>query len=178
MKEEYKSLIIRYLLIVLVALPNLYIFYFIFTPLTIYTLYFILNIFSDVTLTGNFLLFTDFSIEIIPACVAGSAYYLLFFLNLSIPNISLKKRANMLLFSFLLLLLFANILRILFLILLLFYGAFLFNLTHKLFWYLLSTFFVVLIWFLETKLFKIKEIPIYTDILSLYKKSIFKKTRR
>ena len=35
-------------------------------------------------------------------------------------------------------------------------------------WYLGSTLFVIGIWFIEVKLFKIKEIPIYSDIKFLY----------
>ena len=50
-----------------------------------------------------------------------------------------------------------------------------FDITHKIFWYSLSILFVVGIWFLEVKLFKIKSIPFYSDIISVYKKSLFNK---
>jgi len=164
----------RYLLIVLVAIPNLYLFYFLFTPLTIYPLYFILNVFFDITLSGSSLIINSYQIHIIDACVAGAAYYLLFALNMAIPGIKFKQRAKMIAFSFLSLLV-LNLIRILSLILILFYGASLFDITHKFFWYFLSTLLVVLIWFAEVKIFKLKEIPFYTDILNLYNKSILKK---
>ena len=43
-----------------------------------------------------------------------------------------------------------------------------FDFTHLLFWYLLSTIFVVAIWFLIVKIYKIKEIPIYSDVMLIY----------
>jgi exosortase/archaeosortase family protein len=175
--KRHLDLIIRYLIIVLVAIPNLYLFYAIFTPLTLYPIYFILNLFFDVTLEGISLILNGFQIHIIEACVAGAAYYLLFALNMSVPGIKIKKRATMIGFSFLSLLI-LNILRILILMLVLFYGASFFDITHKFFWYFLSTLLVVLIWFAEVKLFKIKQIPVYTDMMYLYKKSNLKKHKK
>lgn len=173
--NKLKEIFTRYLIIILIALPNLFIFYFIFTPLTIYPLFGLFKIFfKDVLLVGNiFNISGKFFIEIIKACIAGSAYYLLFILNLSIPNISLKKRLKMLLFSFTFLLI-LNILRIFILTLIFVYfpeTPSFFDITHKLFWYFGAIIFVVLIWFIEVKTFKIKDIPIYSDIKYLYKKS-------
>ena len=45
----------------------------------------------------------------------------------------------------------------------------LFDISHKLSWYIGSVVLVLGIWFLETSVFKIKEIPFYTDIKSLLK---------
>jgi len=171
------SIIIRYLLILLIAIPNLYIFYAVFAPLTIYPLYFILQLFFDVSLSNSTLLLNGFQIQIINACIAGSAYYLLFALNLSVPDISLKQRAKMLCFSFLSLLV-LNILRIFALILVLFYGASFFDITHKFFWYFVSTLLVVLIWFIEVKIFKLKQIPVYSDINYLYSMTKSKKKKK
>lgn len=53
-------------------------------------------------------------------------------------------------------------------------GSTFFDFTHKIFWFLGSTLFVVIIWFLEVKIFKIKDIPIYTDLKFLYKDSLLK----
>ena len=170
MKNPLK-IFIRYLIIVLIAIPNLFIFYFIFTPLTIYPVFGAFKIFfKEVLLVGNtFQISNEFFIEIIPACIAGSAYYLLFVLNLSIPKIKIKKRIKMLLFSFAFLL-GLNILRIFIFSLLFIYSSQnFFNLTHKLVWYLGATIFVVLIWFIEVKIFKIQEIPVYSDVKYLYK---------
>lgn len=174
--NKYQDIFLRYILIILVALPNLYLFYLIFTPLTLYPLYFIFNLFIETSLENNILFINGFSIEIIKACVAGSAYYLLFVLNMSIPNIKLKKRAQMILYSFLLLLFF-NILRIVILSFILFSGSSYFEVTHRFFWYFMSTVLVILIWFTEVKIFKIKDIPIYSDLSFLFKKSLLKKQK-
>ena len=169
-KNNIKSLIFRYFLLVLVAVPNLYLFYFIFTPLTLFPLYFILKLFFDVSLVNNNILFQGFTIQLIDACIAGSAYYLLLMLNLSTPNIDVKKRFLIILASFSSFLV-LNILRIFLLSLLLFSGSNFFDITHKVFWYSISTIFVVLIWFINVKLFKIKEIPFYSDLKYLFKKT-------
>ncbi len=172
--NQFISLLIRYAILIIVALPNFWLFYLIFTPLTIYPIYFLLNLFFDSSLMGNIILVDKFPIELIPACIAGSAYYLLLILNLSTPKIKIQKRVKMILFSFTFLLI-LNILRIFLLSLVFVSGNSFFDLAHKLFWYLGSTIFVVGIWFIEVKLFKIKEIPFYSDIKSLYKKSKLKK---
>ena len=168
--NKIKDIFIRYLIILLIALPNLFIFYFLFTPLTIYPLFLIFNIFfRDIILIGNSFFIKGFQIEIIGACVAASAYYLLTILNLSIPNISIKKRIKMISFAFLFLLS-LNILRIFFLSVFFVSGFSFFDFTHKLFWYLGTTVFVVLIWFIGVKKYNIKEIPIYSDIKFLISK--------
>ena len=168
MKKEYYSIIIRYLILIIIAFPNLYLFYLIFTPLTIYPVYFLLSIFSQVSLQINTLFINGFSIQIIESCVAGSAYYLLLILNLSIPKINLKKRLKMILFAFFFLLI-LNIIRIFLITSILLTNPLLFDLTHKLFWYFISIFFVIAIWFIEVKIFKIKQIPIYSDMRFLIK---------
>lgn len=154
----------RYFLLILSALFNLGIFYFIFTPLTVYPVYWIIKAFFDASLLGNIILIKQsIPIEMIPSCIAGAAYFLLFVLNMSIPNIKLKKRVKMILLSFLSLLM-LNILRIVILIFIFLFGISFFDITHKVFWYVLSTIFVIGIWFAEVKIFKIKEIPVYSDI--------------
>ena len=174
-QNRFLDLILRYIILVLVALPNLFLFYFIFTPLTVYPMYFILNLFYDVSImAGNILLINrEIPIEFIKACIAGSAYYLLLILNLATPKIKLRKRINMLLFAFGIFLFF-NILRIFILAFLAISGSSFFDVTHKLFWYSLSTIFVVAIWFAEVKLFKIKAIPFYSDLRFLYKSLVRK----
>lgn len=173
--KQFLDLIIRYLVLVLVALPNLWIFYFLFTKLTIYPIYFLLNLFFDSSLNLNVIIISNCCpIEIINACVAGSAYYLLVILNLSTPKIKLKQRFIMLAGSFAAFLI-VNILRIFVLSLIIISGSSWFNFTHKLFWYFGSVFFILGIWFGEVKLFKIKEIPFYSDIKFLYQNSLIKK---
>ena len=166
MKKESKKffgILTRYLILILIGIPNLWLFYLIFTPLTIYPVFFLLSLFFNATLNNNIIILKNFlPIEIIPACVAGSAYYLLLILNLAIP-MKINKRLKMLLFS-LLSLLIINILRIFLLSILFVSGTSLFDITHELFWYFGSLVFVVGIWFVGVKIFKIKEIPFYSDL--------------
>ncbi|MCH8329604.1 MAG: pacearchaeosortase [Nanoarchaeota archaeon] len=82
--KQFIDIFLRYSILILVAFPGLWIFYFIFAPLTIYPIYFILGLFFEVTLYQNIILVSkQFSIEFIDACIAGTAYYLLFILNIS-----------------------------------------------------------------------------------------------
>lgn len=159
---------IRYL--VLLTLILLYpIIYKIFTPLTIYpTLTLLKLFFSNVSLSQNTVIINfQTPIEIIPACIAASAYLLLLILNLTTP-MALKKRIYTLLFSFIALLI-LNILRISLFSVLTYQNFSLFDITHKLSWYFLSTLFVIGIWFLTIKIFKIKQVPIYSDTKYLLK---------
>jgi exosortase/archaeosortase family protein len=175
MEEETKkiiSLVSRYVILILVAIPNLYIFYKIFTPVTVNLVYYSLKIFFDVSLSANTISFNPscLAIELIPACIAGSAYYLLMLLNFSTSNITLIKRIILLIISFLGFLI-LNVIRIDILSVLLLRGSDYFDFSHRLSWYLVSTVLVVVIWFSEVKLFKIKEIPVYSDIKYLLIKS-------
>lgn len=173
--KQFLKIITRYLILLLVAVPNFWLFYAIFTPLTVYFVHLSLSIFFDTLLTGNVIILDNrIPIEIIPACVAGSAYYLLLILNLSIAKIKLKDRIKMISLSFLIFLL-INVLRIFILSVMLLSNFNLFLITHKIFWYVMSTVFVVGIWFFEVKLFKIKEIPFYSDLKFLYQKSNLRK---
>ena len=177
MEEETKKLIdliARYLVLIAVAIPNLYIFYKIFTPLTVQAVYYSLKIFLDVSISGNTISFNPscLSIELIQACIAGSAYYLLMLLNLSTPDIKITKRILLFFVSFLVFFI-LNIVRIDVLSVLLLNRSSFFDFSHRLSWYVISTFMVVLIWFAEVKFAHIKEIPIYSDIKNLLIKSGF-----
>ena len=176
--KQFIDIFIRYLILILVALPGLWIFYFVFTPLTIYPVYFFFGLFSEVSLIGNILIINKgLAVEFIRACIAGSAYYLLLILNLSTPKINLIKRIKIVVLVFALFL-FVNLLRILILIFLFVEGFPYFDAAHEFFWYFMSTLFVVGIWFAEVKIFKIKEIPFYSDLKFLYKKSFAGKSRK
>lgn len=177
MEREVKiscDILIRYLILIVAGILNVKLFYFFFTGLTIYPVYFLLNLFYDVTISANVLLVQNFPIEIIGSCIAGSAYYLLLILNLSTPGMKISKRIFSLIFSFALLLI-INILRISALSALLISGSSFFDITHKLIWIVGSVIFVVGVWFLTVKLFKIKEIPFYSDIMFLFGHSKQKK---
>lgn len=162
-KKEVYNLIIRYLILIAVTIPNLYIFYLIFTPLTVYPVYFILKIIYGAQLMGdNIIEFGDFSVEIIQACIAGAAYYLLLVLNLT-TKLSLKRRVGSIIFlfaSFLIL----NVARIIIFSALYFEGFDYFDLTHKLVWYFGSTILVILIWFTNVWIFRVLDIPVYSDV--------------
>ena len=175
-KNSIKSLISRYLLLILIALPGAWIFYKIFTPLTFYPIYFITGLFYDVAITSriSFIVSNSVPIELIGACIAGSAYYLLFILNLSTPGMKMKNRLSAIFFSVAVFLA-LNIIRIVILIFLAVTGSSYFDVTHLLFWYGLSTIIVVAIWFTEVKLFKIKETPFYSDLKFLYRASVLKR---
>lgn len=178
MKEEDKEhlfdLLVRYSLLILTGVSSLFVFYFVFRPLTIYPIYFIFNFFFDIKLIGNVLLFAKYpSIQLIDSCIAGAAYYLLLILNLSTPRIKIEKRISMIFYSFLSLWI-LNIIRIIILTLLFIFGFAFFEFTHKLFWYGLSLVFVIAIWFIQIKIYKVKEMPFISDLKYIYNKSSLK----
>ena len=176
MKNKYLSIFLRYLILILIALPGFSLFYFIFSPLTIFPTAWFLDLFYLVSLNGNMIFVNDMPIEIIGACVAGSAYYFLLILNLSVPKIKVFKRFKMISFAFGLFFL-INLIRIISLSFMYVERSTLFDFTHKLFWYLGSTVFVIGIWFLEVWIFRLKKIPIYEDMKFLYKNSLFGKRK-
>lgn len=164
--NEIAGILARYILLVILPLGNLYIFYLLFTPLTAYPVYLILKLFYPTLLLGfNLLIVDGFSISLISACVAGAAYYLLLILNLT-TSMRLKTRLNSLVFLFIAFLV-TNILRIVIFSILAKNSYSWFNQMHALSWYIGSTLFVVVLWFVNVKLFKIKSVPVYTDIKNI-----------
>jgi len=135
----------------------------------------ILGFFFNTILISNVVIINNkIPIELIPACIAGSAYYLLFILNLSTPEIKIKKRIAMILLAFASLLA-INILRIVALSAMLLQNFSIFVAAHQFIWYFMSTIFIIAIWFSEVKIFRIKEIPFYSDVKLLYKHSFLKR---
>ena len=164
MKKRDKNnidLFLRYIIILALGVGNLFLFYKTLTPITTYTLKTILNIFTPTALTHNILILPTTKIELIPACIAGSAYYILLILNLATPNINLNKRIKILILTFAALFI-LNILRILFLIAI--NTTTFFQPLHYLFWYAISTIFVIAIWIFTVQHYKIKNTPIYDDL--------------
>ncbi|PIN92949.1 hypothetical protein COU54_04930 [Candidatus Pacearchaeota archaeon CG10_big_fil_rev_8_21_14_0_10_31_24] len=162
-------LFLRYFTLLILPISSLLIFYKIFTPLTIYPSFWIIKLFYfeaflNIPDTINF---AGESAKIISACVAGAAYYFLLILNLTTP-MSFKTRIKSIIFllmSFLIL----NILRIVIFAQLYVSGYSYFDLTHQLTWNFGSTILLIIIWFVNVKIFKIKNIPIYTDIKNILK---------
>jgi exosortase/archaeosortase family protein len=157
----FYGIFLRYFILLLSALlfysP---LFYNTLLVLTIYPTNFLLGIFYNSGVSFNTIFIGSKSIEIIDACVAVSAYFLLFALNLLTPNI--RKRVYSIIFSFILLLLF-NILRISMLSMLFINQYAYFEVVHKVLWYSLNLLAVIGIWFLTAYLFKVKSIPVYSD---------------
>jgi len=150
------------------------VFYFVFKPITIWLVSLILGIFYSVSVQGNVLLFSgNMSVEIIDACIAGSAYFLLLILNLLTREINILKRIGLFLFCFLSLF-FLNVVRLLILIPLFLNNSSNFDFAHKLFWFVLSIVFVVLIWILGTLIFRIKKIPVYSDVIKIIEQARYK----
>ena len=170
MKNRLIFLFVRYLFLLVFGMFGLGLLYSILSPLTVYPSFFLLkSLYPSViySISTNTISLGNLYIEIIEACVASSAYYLFLILNLT-TSMSYKKRIQSLAFlliSFLIL----NIFRIVLFSSLFFKGFAFFNITHVLVWYLGSTLLVVILWFISIYLFKIKEIPFYSDIKYLYK---------
>ena len=165
--SEVLLLLSRYLFLLVVAFPALKLFYLIFTPLTVYPVAFILGkLYDAVLFPGNMLFFKGYYAAIIPACVAGAAYYLLFILAFSTP-MEISKRIKVVIFTlggFLLL----NITRIVIFAMLLKEGYEYFDITHIAVWYIGSTLIVATLWFLAVFIFNLRAIPFYTDLSQLW----------
>ena len=174
MKKEHKpflDIFLRYVFLFAIGIPNLWIFYFIFTPLTVYPVYLLFKMLYPTVLAGNVIILNgSVPIELVKSCIAGSAYYLILILNFSTPKINFQKRMFILISGFLVLLFF-NVVRIFLLGMIFLNGFSWFVITHEFFWYFMSTIFVAGIWFSEVYFFRIKEIPFYSDIKLLYKHS-------
>jgi len=103
-KKEVTFLGLRYLILIALGIYNLYLFYLIFTPVTVHLVYYLLsNLSEGVVLVSSgkisSIFLKGYIAQIIPACVAGSAYYLLLILNLTTP-MNPKKRIGSLFFLF------------------------------------------------------------------------------
>lgn len=160
------SLFVRYLILIALGMGNLFLFYWAFTPLTTNLVLFLLSLLDQtILLSKDTFIFNSAAISLVPACIAGAAYYLLTILVLSTPNIKLKTRLGILAFSFIVFLV-LNSIRIFILAAIL--GSSWFGFFHAFFWYFVSTVLVLGIWFLDVKIFKIKSIPVVDDLRALY----------
>jgi exosortase/archaeosortase family protein len=172
--RRFLFLFLRYIILVLVAIPGMDLFYYVFLPLTKYPVFWVLEIFYDPVMLTNTIFVGNKMIEIVGACVAGAAYYFLLILALSTLGINWTKRLKIIGLSFGIFL-FINVIRIIILSFMFIGGSVFFDVTHKLFWYVGSTLFVIIIWFLCVKIFNIEKIPIYSDLKFIYNVSSLKK---
>lgn len=157
----------RYFILGMLGVFGIELFYAVATPLTIYPVNWILNIRYDSYVIGGFdtIYFEGIYLSIIPACIAGSAYYLLLALNFTTPMQTKMRIKNI---SFLWgVFLVLNILRIFSFAILFYAGYKYFDVLHDAFWYFGSTIMVVVIWFAGARLFKIKKIPVYSDMKNI-----------
>ena len=154
---------IRYIFAVLIGIFN-GVFYWVFSPWTLHSTYWLLSLFFDVILEGNTITFDSVTFALIPACTAATAYLLLSLLVLLTRGISVLTRIKIFVYGSLLILLF-NTLRIFILIwVYVSFGKNYFDMLHIVFWNVVSTVAVVLIWVLLTKHYKVKGIPVYSDV--------------
>lgn len=161
MDHRLVSLCTRYIFLLLLGV-NIAIIYLIMTPLTVYPAYFAFKILYNATLYADAVIgFKGYFAHIVEACVAGAAYYFLLILNLTTP-MSIRQRIKSI--SFLILSFYVlNVARIILFGTLFYKGFQYFDFTHLWTWYLGSTLFVVVLWFFNVYLFKIKSIPVYSD---------------
>jgi len=177
-KGEVLSLLIRYGLLVVLAGGDLWVFYKVFTPLTIYPVTFILDkLYGAYLIEGTVkIVFQGIVIEIVRACVAGSAYYLLLMLNLTTP---MKKIVHLKSILFLFSAFFiANIVRIVIFAILFSNGYGYFDLAHRFTWYVLSTLLVIGVWFASVLIFRIEDVPGYSDMRKIIKEMKNKRIRK
>nr|MBA4405470.1 hypothetical protein [Nanoarchaeum sp.] len=142
----------------------------ILTFLTINLSNLILNLFYPSKIIENSIYVQNQVITFVPACIALTAYSLLFLLIIFTKDIKLKTSVKMFLLGSLFIFV-LNLIRIEFLIFLLIKNNYnLFEQVHMLFWNFVSGLYVAFVWiFLVTK-YKIKSIPIYSDVKYLYQR--------
>ena len=167
------GLFARYISVLILGAGNLYLLYKILTPLTVRATSILLAIFSPTTVADNLIRFNGLMIDIVPACVAGAAFFLLLFLILSTAEIKPRKRTSVIILS-LVTFFILNILRIVILAKLA--RTSYFGVVHWASWHIISTLFVVGIWFAIVKIYKIKSIPVYSDLM--YLQSLFKPKKK
>lgn len=137
--------------------------YAIIAPLTLHWSYFFFNIFVPSALIGNTIQTPATSFNFIPACVAVSAYILLAMLILLTKGIQWNERLQMLVYGSLAILAF-NIIRIELLLFTYFRLEPAYDSVHLFVWKFMSTAFVVVLWLALAKAYKVKSIPVYSDV--------------
>ncbi len=168
----YPELLIR---ILLCFVPVAF-FYWLFGYPTIYGSYLLLHGLAP-TLQENVLFVGSYIFQFVEACIAPSAYYLLWLLVFLVKDLPWKKRVLLVVVGFALLLL-MNILRIAALVYIAFhYGEHWFDLVHLTAWKIFSGAYVVVVWIFLIHVFKVKSIPIVDDFRYIYHQTLFRKKR-
>ncbi len=165
--SKIQSITIRYFLLIIISLGNFWIIYKTFTFPTITLSYFFIHLIYPLSLLeGNTIQYSSKLLAIIAPCVAGAAYFLLLLLNLG-TSMPLKTRIKSLVFLILTFFL-INILRIVLFAVLFARNYLYLDLLHSITWHFLSIFIVIILWFINIRLFNIKQIPFYSDLKYLY----------
>lgn len=164
-----KETIFRYVLTLgTILLRDLW--YQLLSPLTIYVNYWFFLLYLPVSLAGNTLSINGTSFEFVQACIAVSAYLIFTALVLLTKGVTVNKRLQMLGIGFVAIFV-ANMLRVQVLINIYFYfGKNFFDSVHLLFWHFISAIFVFFIWVYLSKKYKIRNIPVYSDLKYLLNK--------
>lgn len=163
-----KKLVMRLALAIIIVL-SYKIFYKVLIPLTLYPSFYILNLFYKASLQGQTILVNSHALIFIPACAALSAYILLAILILLTKDIKLKTGIKMFFLGSLIIFI-ANVIRIETLIFILVNGGRnYFETLHLFIWKVLSSIFVAIVWIFLIKFYKIKSIPLVSDIKYLRK---------
>ncbi len=161
--KEYLNFLLRLLL----CLTPVSLFSFFLAPLTIYGTFLLLYSYHPTVIDTLFIV-RGIKFEFIDACIATYAYYFLWVLCLLTKGITSKVRLKIIVFGFLMIYV-MNILRIAFVIFLaLNYSFFWFNLVHLLLWKFVSGIYVAFVWIFLVRRYKIKSIPIYDDLKTIY----------
>lgn len=162
-----KSIFLRYSLALSVVIFSS-LFLTILIPLTIYSSFFLLKIFYNPIIQNQTLIIQSYSFNIITACTALIAFILFSELILLTRNLNFKIRIKLFLIGFLLIFL-MNISRIIILILVYInFGQDYFNTIHLIYWHIISTVFVAVVWIFLVEYYKIKSIPLWDDINLLF----------
>jgi exosortase/archaeosortase family protein len=161
--------LLRYIVTFLIILLRDF-WYLILSKVTIWVSYGLLFLYLPIILVDNSVIVNSVTFEFIEACIAVSAYLIFVSLALLTRNLSSKRRVKIIGIG-LLSIFIVNILRIQILINVYFvFGKNYFDSIHLLFWHILSSVFVFLLWVYLTKRYKVKSIPVYTDLKYLLKK--------
>jgi|ETN02SMinimDraft_4_1059925.scaffolds.fasta_scaffold239172_1 exosortase/archaeosortase family protein len=165
---DYKEkLIIRVVIAFLLFIIPYSLINFILLKFTLYGSYPLLFLKYNPIINGNAFIIENTLLKIISACVATSAYYLLFGLVIFTKDIKLKQSIYLILFGSIAIFL-ANILRIdLLIYIFVEFGKNFFERVHLFLWQFVSSIYVALIWIFLVKKLKIKTIPVYSDIKHL-----------
>ena len=177
MKYE-KRLFIRILVLILITL-GYGLFYRIFYPPTILVSFVVLKLFIKnlvINFSEHYLSPGCGKLMFVEACVASTAYYLWSLLVLFTKDLG-KKVWKLWIYG-VLLIFGMNVLRIIVLVLILYYfGQSWFDLIHLVFWRFVAGIYVALVWIFLVNKFKVKSIPVYSDVKELLK-SIKSKKRK